>query len=151
MQIADQVCSPEQAVYFAEAGLKLPATFFWLSFYDSDHPRERRHVLQWAAVDYAEYGMSYLGNPRYRELKAYPAYNCTELGAMLYQTGCYTRVNTVLCGWACGHVNDFQEFLPDGVNCYPTEAQARAAMLRHLLVQKLMPIPGIKEIMGSTP
>jgi hypothetical protein len=94
--------------------------------------------------------MHYHSEPHYRDQKVYPAYKCSELGEMLHQTGCYTTVTTVLDGWACRHINDFGEFIPEGINNYTTEAQARAAMLIHLLESKLMPVPCSKEIMGSS-
>lgn len=168
MRLQDQVCTLEQAKRLRELDLRQAAIYKWIEprllfcFVWKEGLDAKREEYQFHgkyAIDDVETAPAFVSEDsratywdpeelkRERRSKTYkfadnhwyPAYNVAELGQMLHLSGCYTRVNTVLGGWACGHVNDFPEMIPPGVNTYDTEAQARAANLIHLIETKVLP------------
>lgn len=110
MKIESQVCSLEQANRLYELGIKGPSEFYYR---DNRKPETLRHVTQ------GFYGVS--------------AFTVAELGVMLPPNFC-TKINTA------GHCICFDQWMDKNANKKfgDTEAQARAAMLIHLLESNLV-------------
>lgn len=161
MKLEDQVCSLEQAKYFQEKGLKLRSAFFWVEYFDQ---RQTTYGQQSKVVDETTFDMYYQYNRWFKNVLRYPAYNGTELGEMLplhyHSYRLHPDADGELSGkrWWCL----FDEYGDDDYDkrcaeCMApkvhkffntaslTEAQARAAMLQHLVENNLWQLPG-KEV-----
>lgn len=115
MEIEKQVCSLEQAKRLKELGVKQESLFYWYENYDK--PCDAYVVSR---------------------TKEASAYTVAELGEMLPSGYDTMRISNVVeftqhYGWF-GYDLEGEHFPSETL--YPTEAQARAAMLIHLLETK---------------
>lgn len=123
MKLQDQCCTREQGQRLVELGVKPEALFWWMPSMSGPHG------------EYIRY--SYHGN------NLAPAFNVAELGEMLpesdthlsvWKTVKYTHLSVDEKWEASLHKYDRSY-----VTC-PTEAQARADLLIHLLENKLLTV-----------
>jgi hypothetical protein len=149
MNIEKQVCTWEQGLKLQQLGVENNSYFTWMEYLLSN---DGDNFHKWWAVcrpNVGEYDfMTDATLPEgYEDLEEWEterecgAWAVAELGEMIKMIGLYTCVNTVLGGWAVHHVNGYKEFefpQPGNVNSYDTEAEARAAILIHLLESKLI-------------
>jgi hypothetical protein len=131
MKLSEQCCSLDQAKRLKELGVigdRGTNLFFWI------HLRKTKYRVEWTGI--ADHGMM----ESVTDLVDYwPAFTVAELGVML-PSGYDTMKITVQgeeYGWRGYDISD-QQCPPIEEEFYPTEAQARASMLIHLLENNLI-------------
>jgi hypothetical protein len=166
MKIENQVCSAQQAQRLKELGITAPSLHQWWKMKypasEESFAKNRANCLITPTGDnHDRFIMHYIDNENARfrwdegtythgwdhsrcELEEGPlaAYNVAELGEMLPQG--YHTYNSELGKdkWGAMDSSDEDFTLADGTSLYAeTEAEARAAMLIHLLEKKLITPP----------
>lgn len=126
MELHDQCCTREQGQRLVELGVKPEALFWWMPSMSGPHG------------EYIRY--SWHGN------NLAPAFNAAELGELLPATEFlkHQRTDQPLWEVTCIEGNGPKKYwhAENSIDCigpYPTEAQARAALLIHLLENNGVP------------
>jgi hypothetical protein len=123
MKLQDQCCTWEQGQRLVELGVKADATFWWMPAKSGTHG------------EYIQYG--------YHGDNISPAFNVAELGELLPAT-LFLKHKSSDPPWEVTRIAGngpnywHAEDTLDSIGPWPTEAQARAQLLIHLLENNLM-------------